>query len=111
MTARLLRERTEANQRKRGTYAVSVWAIPGLDADGICRAARECGDQYLPHSDIQASTVEAVEEAGCYLDPLDPPGHYGLTFSGAPTDQEIAAVMSAFSEKRPNPVARIRETQ
>jgi hypothetical protein len=110
MTLDLLRDRFEANQRKTGAYAVSVWSIPGIDAHAICRAAVEHGQQYLPHNDMQTSTAEAVEQAGCHLAPLDPPGHYGLTFSAMPTDEDLEAVMAAFREKEPNPVALSRRS-
>lgn len=108
MTARLLKASAEKSFRESGGehYSLSVWSSPDLDAEGIAKAAREQGEEYLPHGRMQTSTVGLLRSLGYGLIPTDPPGHYSLMLPTPPTDEDWDNLMEAFDDPQPNPVAR-----
>jgi hypothetical protein len=106
MTRKLLARSAERSAREGGSYAISVWADAGLDANAIARAARDQGEGYLPHRDMQTSSAGALRSLGYELMQTGPTGHYSLTFPARPTDEELDELMAAFDAPRPNPVAR-----
>jgi hypothetical protein len=108
MTAEKLASSALAHYRDCGVYALSVWAIPGLTAEDITRAAVEQGEDYLPHNQMQTSTVGAVAEGGYGLVPTGPEGHFSLMLPDPPGAADWEAIMQAFGDPRENPCARSR---
>lgn len=89
-----------------GTYALSVWSVPGLTPEQIAQHAREVEEDALPQSVIRVSTVDRLAEAGYHLFQTGSVGHYSLALPEPPTTTDWHNLREPFDDERPNPVAR-----
>jgi hypothetical protein len=102
-----IKRAAEVNFRKNGSYALSVWSFPGLDAAGV---ARTVGDQVaanaLPHRQMRQSTVQRVRDVGFDVTPSPPPpGHVDINLPGPMTDEMCELLDGAFDPPEANPIA------
>lgn len=86
-----------------GVYGLSVCSLPDSSADEIVEAV---GQDRLPHSKIREANVGLLRSYGFDVVPTGPPGHATLTLDGPPTELIWDTLEEAFSDARPNPVAR-----
>jgi hypothetical protein len=96
-----MRVSAKKHHRKHGSYALSGWCAPGLDADQIARIAGE----RLPHDEIRVTTAGKLRGAG-YAVEQDRPNHACISLEDMPSEADLAVFDRLFDPPQCNPVAR-----
>lgn len=98
MTAADLERSVQIHFDSEGSYALSVFSVPGARTDAIAVGVP------LRHSKIRQSTVGRVRAAGYdVVSSAGPPGHADLVLPNPPTDEDWTALDAAFDPPCPNP--------
>lgn len=98
VTIPILRSNARKAWKLKGFHGISMFAFPGLDADGV---AEEAG---IPHDEICETTAGAIRERGFELRrTFDRQGHFSLIFASEPSDSDLQTVLELFAKCKDNP--------
>src|SRR5215216_2937367 len=101
ITIPILRSTARKTWKRFGFYGISMFALPGCDADGVA------GQIGIPHDEICEARAGAIRAAGLGLRrTFDKRGHFSIIFADRPSDDELQAVLRLFAECKENPYRR-----
>ncbi len=109
MTLKNVRAAVDRAIELSGQPDISVWSVPGLDADAIALSVRasDPGCERLPHAKMQEARTGDLRAVGLEVFKSEPPPHHHtVRLDANPADNQLEALMAAFSEARENPARR-----